>query len=192
MKSTPTFKRSLGSVCSFLRRRIDNFLTGWIITVGRWKGHDEQVIVKNALGSKEDIQALARTVMFVNAFDRMGKLFNLQPDSETNYNMALLGWAAILQHYPDSEPAKRWMVLFDTAQTFEDLWLFFLKENKIDPRRVEFLTGYDPQFFCWLLQQQITPNHGFGINLEVSCAYGSVPDQTRNEFALFLRSKSPI
>ena len=191
MESTQTFKRTFGSVRLFLRRKIDSFLTGWIIRIGRWKGRDEQTIAKNALGSKEDIETLARTITFVNTFDRMGKLFGLRADSENHYNMAMLGWAAILQHYPDSEPAKRWTALFDTAQTFEDLWTFFLTENKIDSRRVVFLDGYDSQFFGWLLQQEITPNHGIGINLEASCANGSVPDQTRSEFALFLNSRSP-
>lgn len=185
MKTRYTFN----SLVLYITTKLDSLKVKWRIWSGRLLNKSDTEIAKNVLGSKEEIEVLGRQITIVNALDRMGDVFDLSiKDEKKSYNYAFAGWTAILRYYPDRDEAHRWMAMFNTAQTFKDLWEFFLRENTISPQLVQFKPGYDAHFFNWFLTLELSPNYGFGINLDRAVKHASVPSQLIHEYNEYIRN----
>ena len=153
--------------------------------LGRIFGKSDGEIIAWTLG-KCDSEYLHKQIIVVNRLAEMGSCYGFDSQEGICDNMAFLGFSAILQHFPDSQAAQRWMQMEDDVVTIGDLWSFFVKENDINPESVRYKPGYDHTFFTWLLQQDLASGYGFGLSLTACLAESRLPEKLAGEYNSFL------
>lgn len=113
-----------------------------IIDEGKAAGKSMEEIGKEvfALSSLEQKKAFGKLIVIVNLLTQMGYDFNMGTieqqsmrrfDEPLLVNHAFYGYRAVIQHYVDSEPAKKWEAFFASAETIGDVYRYFLEENNL-------------------------------------------------------------
>lgn len=82
-------------------------------------------------------------------------------------NHAFWGYRAIVNHFVDSVPAKKWEAFFDNAETIGDVYRYFLQENDLTYDEASGLVGYMILDVEEILKVRLDANDGsvnFAIN----------------------------
>jgi hypothetical protein len=127
---------------------------------GKLTNKTEEEIGRNLIPSQKDMEVFSRNVVLLNLIMKMGELFYANHTD----NKALVGIACIFRNEFGTEEAIRWESLYNDAKTIQDVWDYFLTENKINVERVKFNHSYDDDFFKWLLSKEVTLDFGFGVD----------------------------
>lgn len=149
--------------------------------------------VKAALGTEEEIQALARVVSVVNLWLALGTLYEMPnptdeaPDAPVT-NQAFLGYIATVQFFVDSAPAKRYSALMSRDElTNGDALEYFLKENEVDDSVIRQRPEYDHDYFQEWKQLPVRPQLALNradYDAQVAAAeasQASIEEQLRRE-----------
>lgn len=146
------FKFTQNSARSVANAATDSIMSRQRSEAARAAGATEYDVVKAALGTDEEIAELGKVICIIALFRALGEFYGLvdpvdQAVEEPLENLAYLGYMATIQHYVDSEPAKRWAAFYDAAQTNGDVLTYFLTENERNDDVIRYHSKYDHHFF---------------------------------------------
>lgn len=161
------FKFTQNSARSVANSATDSIMARQRLESARAAGASESEVAKAVLGTDEEITELGKVISIIALFKAMGEFYGLadpvdQDADEPLENFAYLGYMATLQHYVDSEPAKRWAAFYDAAQTNGDVLEFFLTENEQKDDTIRYHEKYDQHFFQQWKGMPIRPQ--FALN----------------------------
>jgi hypothetical protein len=161
------FKFTENSARSVVNSQMDKVKTRQRIDEAHAAGANPVEVTRAAMGDDEDVEALGKGICVVALFSSLGKVYGLKDpcdreEDEPLENMAFLGYAALLQHYVDSEPAKRFSAFFNSVETNGDALRFFLDENKLEDDVIRYHKDYEHDFFEEWKSQRLSPQ--FALN----------------------------
>ncbi len=177
------FKFTENSARSVVTTALEGIKTSQRITEAKAAGATPSEVAKAAFGSDEAINELGKAVCMLALFRDLGALYDLTDPINVlpggpRENQVFVGYAACLQHFVDSEPAKRFSDFFDAAQTCGDALTYFLQENGLEDDVIRNHADYDHAFFQEWKAMSLRPQ--FALN---RAAYDRLIEHADREYA---------